>query len=84
MPLQCTNRHVSHGAKLAIDNKMIPTSTVEMLSPNVGSVPVVGVSVCGPTPEKADAPTTKTTTITSLQNTSAATISSQRRVQTRV
>ena len=82
MPDQCTKRQVNHGANTAIDSRSRPTSMSENDRDASVACPVPARS--GPVPENADAPTTKTTTMTSLENTSAATISSHRRVHTRV
>ena len=86
IPDQCTNRQVSHGANTAIVSSSRPTSRSDNDPVSAVAAPVaaVGVDVAGPTPLNALAPTTKTTTMTTLQNTNATTISIQRRVQTRV
>src|SRR5665648_803488 len=81
IPPQCTKRHVTHGANSAIERSSSPTSR----SVKAGDVvPTAEPVADGPVPENAEAPSTKTTTMTTLQSTSAATTSSHRRVQTRV
>src|ERR1019366_6531371 len=76
VPDQCTNSQVSHGARVATVISSRPEKTSDNVAPAVSPLP--------PARPIALMPVTSTTTMTSLENTSAAAVSTHLRTQPRV